>query len=73
MGRRIVEGKGGVVPATDNLTVDDRNRPNRDFSRVPCERGLFESHPHEALVLVHQCPDEAWSDRRDSNPRPTGS
>ena len=59
MCRRIVERKGSVVAATHNLTVYDRDRPDRDFSRIPRERGLLESHPHEALVLVHQCLDEA--------------
>jgi hypothetical protein len=54
VGGRIVQCKRRVVAPTDNLATGDHHRADRDLSSLPRERGLLESYPHEALMLVHR-------------------
>src|SRR5262245_52783904 len=54
--RGIVQREGGVVPAADDLAVDHGDCSDGDLACLTREHGLLESHPHEALVLVHRCP-----------------
>ena len=80
MRRRVVKRERSIVPATDDLTVDHDDRPDGNLSGSRARARLSS----RATRMKRSCscigdlnddtsPDGAWSDRRDSNPRPTGS